>query len=319
MPSSFKRMQLIRKADLHKSQRASVATIGTFDGVHLGHQFVLNKLRKKAVELNLPATVICFEPQPQEFFLSDQAPERLTPFRDRVQAFNDYGVDQVVCLQFNKALRSLSAEDFVLEILVDALQIKYLVVGDDFHFGSDRKGNFALLQQLGEKHGFVVEKMTTYEIQNARVSSTVIRQFIQSHDFKKAADYLGRPYAISGRIHYGAQNGRKIGFPTINLPLSVKVAVSGVYIVKVVLSGSQVKYGVANIGVRPTICGKRRLLEVHLYDFEGDLYGQYVKVEFLKHVRDEQKFDSFSELAAQIQKDKAYGATWVEEYKLVRT
>ena len=183
-------MQLIRKVDLHKSQRPSVATIGTFDGVHLGHQFVLEKLRKKAAELNLPATVVCFEPQPQEFFLREQSPERLTPFRDRVQAFNDYDVDQVVCLQFNKALRSLSAEDFVLKILVDALQIKYLVVGDDFRFGSDRKGNFALLQQLGDRHDFVVEKMPTYEIQNARVSSTVIRQLIQNHDFKAAAAIL---------------------------------------------------------------------------------------------------------------------------------
>jgi riboflavin kinase/FMN adenylyltransferase len=312
-------MQLIRKVDLNKSQRPSVATIGTFDGVHLGHQYVLEKLRKKSLELNLPATVICFEPQPQEYFLKEQSPERLTPFRDRVQAFEDYNVDQVVCLQFNKTLRSLSAEDFVLEILVGALQIKYLVVGDDFRFGSDRKGNFELLQRLGEKHSFTVEKMPTYEIKNARVSSTVIRKLIQSHDFKTAADYLGRPYAISGRIHYGAQNGRKIGFPTINLPLPVKVAVSGVYIVKVMLPDNKIKYGVANVGVRPTICGKRRLLEVHLYDFEGDLYGQYVKVAFLKHVRDEQKFDSFSELANQIQKDKIYGATWVEEYKLVKT
>ena len=308
-------MRCIRNADLMNINQPSVATIGTFDGVHVGHQQVLKNLKIKALELGLPATVICFEPQPKEFFMDGRAPARITPFRDRMQAFKSCGIDQVLCLQFDKKLSALSAEAFILKILVEALHVKYLVVGDDFHFGSDRKGDFNLLKQKGVKFGYEVAATQTLAVEERRVSSSVIRQLIQNHKFDEVNQYLGRPYSLQGRVHHGVKKGRTIGFPTINLPLPVKVVVSGVYIVKVLVSAEMqsVYYGIANVGVRPTICGVRRLLEVHLYDFSGDLYGKHVEVIFMKHVRDEQKFDSFPDLAAQINKDKQYGERWLKE------
>jgi riboflavin kinase / FMN adenylyltransferase len=307
-------MRLIRNINTYVSKKPSVATIGTFDGVHLGHNFMLQKLVEKSNSLGMDSVVICFEPQPKEFFMGDKAPPRLTQLRDKLIAFDRIGIDNVILIQFNKGFHSLTAEDFIKNILIKSLKLNYLVIGDDFRFGSDRKGDFELLKVYGKDYSFIVDKMDSYMVAGSRVSSTSIRNLIKDHKVDEVRSYLGGFYAITGRVHHGEKIGRKLGFPTINLPVISNLAVSGVYVVQVEV-GDKLIYGIANIGSRPTVCGKKSLLEVHLYDYKGDLYGQYVRVNFLKYIRSEKKFDSFDCLAGQIKKDKELGYSWVKKIK----
>jgi len=300
-------MQVIRGLhNLRPEHRGCVATIGNFDGVHLGHQAVFRHLREKAAAFGLPAAVITFEPQPQEFFTPDRAPARLTRMREKLAALMNAGIDRVVLLEFNQKLAAMAAEIFVQRLLLEGLEVRYLFVGDDFRFGRDRLGDIDLLRQIGREHDFVVENMNTFAVGDERVSSTRIREALAEGDLRLAAHYLGRHYRICGRVAHGDARGRSIGFPTANIDLHRRVSpLRGVYAVKVYgLGDDEVLTGVANIGTRPTVEGDTRyLLEVHLFDFDRQIYGEHLQVEFHQHLRDEQRFDSFGELKTQILRD----------------
>lgn len=299
-------MQIIRGLhNLRAEHRGCIATIGNFDGVHLGHQAVFQHLRQKADEFGLPATVVTFEPQPMEFFAPDRAPARLTRMREKLRALKDAAIDRVVLLEFGHKLAGMSAEAFVQELLVDGLDVRYLFVGDDFRFGKGRTGDIALLRRIGWEHGFGIENMNTFAVGQERVSSTRIREALACGDLKLAAHNLGRPYRICGRVAHGDERGRTIGFPTANIDLHRKVSpLQGVFAVLVSGLEQGQQPGVANIGTRPTVEGDTRyLLEVHLFDFDRQIYGEHVEVEFQKKLRDEKKFDSFEALRQQIARD----------------
>lgn len=295
--------------NLRPWHRGCVATIGSFDGVHLGHQAILRQLIDVSLQYGLPSVVIIFEPQPHEFFLGDKAPARLMRLREKVQALLAAGVGRVLCLQFNQALRSLSAEAFIEKILVAGLGIKHLVVGDDFRFGCDRRGDFALLQTVGAERGFGVTDTITLEMDGRRVSSTRIRSLLETGDFAAAEKLLGKPYRISGRIAYGQQLGRKLGVPTANVHLRrYRSPLHGVFTVTAKFADGSRYQGVANLGVRPTVTGdKKPLLEVHLFDFSRKVYGAMIDVVFHTKLRDEKKFNSLDELQTQLQMDIARG------------
>lgn len=302
-----------------------VATIGNFDGVHLGHQTILQQLKKQGEEHGLPTVVMMFEPQPREFFAPDKAPARLANMSEKLQDLASFGIDYVLCLPFNQKLRSMSADQFIQTILLDGLKISHLIIGDDFRFGCDRTGDYQLLQQAGEEFGFSVEDTKTFELDGQRVSSTRVRECLKANDLDSANKLLGRPYRMSGRIGYGRQLGRTIGAPTANVILQRnKLPMTGVYAVKVVeISvsachespvldevGEIIEWqGVANVGVKPTVAGiPEPSLEVHIFDFPslekgGNLYGKRLSVEFCQKIREEQKFNGLDELKAAIAKD----------------
>jgi riboflavin kinase/FMN adenylyltransferase len=298
-------MELIRGIhNLRAHHRGCVATIGNFDGVHLGHQAVLGQLAEKAAELCLPTTVITFEPQPQEYFSLGEIPPRLTRFREKLKALQRYSVNRVLCLPFNRGLAEMEAEAFIQRVLVEGLGIRYLVVGDDFCFGKGRRGDFAMLQQAGAEHGFEVVNMRTFEIDGGRVSSTRIREALQAGNLSRAEQLLGRPYRMCGRVAHGDKLGRTIGFPTANIFLHrKKTPVDGVFAVEMFGIEGEPVAGVANVGSRPTVDGTRSLLEVHLFDFSADIYGRHVHVDFLQRIREERRFASFEALKAQILRD----------------
>ena len=300
-------MQLVRGLhNLKPAPRGCVATIGNFDGVHRGHQAILQRLRERAAELQLPSCVVIFEPQPREFFGPDNAPVRLSRLRDKLELLAAAGVDRVLCLAFNRRLRELSAADFVRTVLVDGLGVQHLEVGDDFRFGCDRAGDFPFLEQAGKQFGFSVEDAITIELDGDRVSSTRVRNAAQVADFALVEQLLGRPFSISGRVLHGQKLGRQLGTPTANVQLKRRRApLNGVYLVSVELDG-RVQPGVANIGMRPTVAGDGRAhLEVHLLDFAGDLYGRRLTVVFHQKLRDEQRFASLEALKAAIDADIA--------------
>ena len=298
-------MELIRGVhNLKPKHQGCVLTIGNFDGVHLGHQSVLQQLRDKSAELQLPSTVMTFEPQPLEMMIGDKAPARLTRLRDKYAALKNENIDQLLCVQFNRKFAALSADEFIEQLLVKKLGVKYLVVGDDFCFGHKRQGNFAMLQAAGIKFGFDVVSMSTFSVNQERVSSTMIRNALSFDDLSLAEKLLGRPFSIFGKVSHGAKLGRTIGFPTANIPLKRCVdPVNGVFAVEVLGINTAPVQGVANIGKRPTVGGVRTQLEVNLFDFEGDLYGKQLEVVLKKKIRGEEKFASFDVLRQQIQKD----------------
>ncbi|MDX2464396.1 MAG: bifunctional riboflavin kinase/FAD synthetase [Porticoccus sp.] len=290
--------------NLKPSQGGCVATIGSFDGVHRGHRAILQQLIDKAAELDLPSVVMIFEPQPQEFFSGEQAPARLMRLREKVEAFIEAGVDQVFCLQFNRSLRSLSAMDFIDQVLISGLGIRCLVVGDDFRFGHDRSGNHQLLERVGKQQGFEVLDTHTLEYKDERISSTRIRHALEQADFSLAETLLGKPFRITGRVVYGQQLGRQLGLPTVNVQLNrYRAPLSGVYVVEVLL-GDRCLPGVANVGVRPTVGDLiKPVLEVHLLDFDEQLYGRRIQVEFKAKVREEAKFASLDMMVEEIHND----------------
>ncbi|WP_297526653.1 bifunctional riboflavin kinase/FAD synthetase [Thiohalobacter sp.] len=305
-------MRLIRGLhNIRPDDRGCAATIGNFDGVHLGHQAVLGQVAERAGELGLPSTVITFEPQPQEYFAAGEAPPRLTRLREKVSALRRYGVERVLVLPFGPKLAALGAADFVQRVLVDGLQVRYLVVGDDFRFGRGREGDFEFLRRAGERHGFQVVHMHTFEIDGARVSSTRVREALAAGDLAGAERLLGRPYRMQGRVAHGDKRGRTIGFPTANLFLHRRRSpLSGVFAVEMFGLEQEPVAGVANVGTRPTVDGTRALLEVHLFDFDRDIYGRHVAVEFAHKLRDEMRFDAFEALKAQIGNDVREARDW---------
>ena len=300
-------MELVRGLyNLRPEHRTCAATIGSFDGVHLGHQAVLAQLVEQGKRQQLPVTLITFEPQPREYFMPAAAPARLTRFREKLEVLQHCGIDRVVCLRFDDQLASLAPEAFIQRILLVGLDVKYLVVGDDFRYGNGRSGNYEMLQQAGQQHGFPVVNMHTFSVGTARVSSTRIREALQRGDLSAAASLLGRPYSMCGRVAHGDKRGRTIGFPTANIFLHrTAVPVEGVFAVEMHGIDGEPLFGVANVGNRPTVAGSHSLLEVHLFDFNREIYGCHVQVSFLKKLRSERKFDSFEKLKEQIQQDAA--------------
>ena len=300
-------MQLVRGLhNVHPAPAGCVATIGNFDGVHRGHQQILLRLRERGQALGLPSCVIIFEPQPMEFFRPDDAPVRLTRLRDKLELFAAAGVDQVLCVAFNRRLQQLTAGEFVSRVLVQALNVRHLQVGDDFRFGCDRSGDFAFLQRAGAESGFSVEPTRTVTLAGQRVSSTLIRETLAAGDFTVAEQLLGRPYSILGRVLHGQKLGRQLNAPTANIQLKRRHApLRGVYCVSVRLADGRVVPGVANIGMRPTVEQQNEIahLEVHLLDFNEDIYGQRLAVEFHHKLRDEEKFADVVQLRAAIAED----------------
>lgn len=298
-------MEIIRGLyNLRPRHRGCVATIGNFDGVHLGHQAVLGQTAERAAEMNLPMVVITFEPQPREFFTHGDTPPRLTRFREKMQALRRYSVGRVVCLRFDAALAAMPAAEFIRRLLIDGLAVRYLVVGDDFRFGQGRAGSFAMLSEAGAHHGFQVAAMHSFNVDGERVSSTRIRAALAQGDFATAEKLLGRPYRMCGRVAHGDERGRQLGFPTANIHLHRKSSpLAGVFAVEVFGLEREPLAGVANVGTRPTVGGTRSQLEVHLLDFDGDIYGRYLHVDFLHKLRSEQRFESLAALTAQIAQD----------------
>jgi riboflavin kinase/FMN adenylyltransferase len=297
-------MQLYRTIPA-QAPTSRVLAIGNFDGVHLGHRALLERLTAEARRLGLPAAVMTFEPHPRELFTPEQAPARLTSLREKLALLEACGVAEVFLLHFSRKLAGLTAEEFIDRVLVRGLAVRHLMIGDDFRFGKGRAGDFAMLQSAGQRHGFSVEAMHTIEINGERVSSSAVRDALGAGDLEHAARLLGRPYCISGRVVHGNKLGRKLGFPTANIQLKRKrVALTGVFAANV--SGLDKRHlpGAASLGVRPTLgAGLRPVLEVHLFDFDREIYGSHVTVHLLHKLRDEAKYDSMEALTAQIARD----------------
>ncbi|EDP46608.1 bifunctional riboflavin kinase/FAD synthetase [Rickettsiella grylli] len=299
--------ELIRNSyNIKPRQYGCVATIGNFDGLHRGHQKVIQSLIKLARQFHRPTCVIIFEPHPQEFFYRENAPARLMRFREKFKSLQALGIDRVLCLRFNKRLAECSATDFVKKILIEKLGIKGLMIGDDFRFGKARQGDWVLLKNLGREYGFKVFSTPTLLFDNERIGSSRVRNAVKQADFKLAERLLGHSFTLSGRVIYGDQRGRLLGFPTANVGLHRRIApLEGVFIVKVYGLASIPIAGVANCGTRPTMNGLKNLLEVYLFDFNRTIYGQFIEIEFLEKIRDEKKFESIETLKQRIAKDVA--------------
>ncbi|MFU0881807.1 bifunctional riboflavin kinase/FAD synthetase [Kluyvera cryocrescens] len=299
-------MKLIRGIhNLSQAPHGCVLTIGNFDGVHRGHQALLQGLRAEGRARGLPVVVMIFEPQPLELFAADKAPARLTRLREKLRYLAESGVDYVVCLRFDRRFAALTAQAFISDLLVKRLGVQFLAVGDDFRFGAGRQGDFLLLQKAGSEFGFDITSTQTFCHGGVRISSTAVRQALAEDNLEQAENLLGHPFIISGRVVHGDELGRTIGFPTANLPLRRQVSpVKGVYAVEVMGLGNKPLPGVANIGTRPTVAGVRQQLEVHLLDVVMDLYGRHIDVVLRKKIRNEQRFASLDELKAQIARDE---------------
>ncbi len=338
-------IELIRGLhNIRALHQGCVATLGNFDGVHQGHLEIIEQVKQQAKKLQLPSLVMLFEPQPLEFFQPEQAPARLTHFAEKVRLLRNLNIDRILCVKFNAALSQLSAQDFVKDLLVDKLAVRHLVVGDDFRFGRQRQGDYDFLVAAGKQYGFQVERSHSIVWQGERISSTRIRNCLAENNFTAVKALLGRPYTLSGRVVRGDALARTLGTPTANILLKHKQPpLSGVFVVKVridselplftkegvggsslgfltpPLSPSLAKrgniyFGVANIGKRPTVQGTQLRLETHLLDFNGDLYGRRLTVEFLHKLRGEQKFSGLPALKEAIQKDIANARIFLTSY-----
>lgn len=299
-----------KKNPLPDNLRGGVIAIGNFDGVHRGHRALLARVADAAARLGVDSAVMTFEPHPREYFAhlsgdESRAPLRIANLRDKLQALEQCGVDRVIVEHFGASFASMSPERFIDEVLVDGMHVKWLIVGDDFRFGAKRAGDFAMLVEAGRRHGFEVVALPTVMHDDTRISSSAVRAALAAGDFARAEDLLGHPYAISGHVQHGRKLGRTIGFPTLNLKVAHKrPAASGIFVVQVHGLGERPWPAVASLGVRPTIEDNGRvLLEVHLFDFSGDCYGKLIRVEFLKKLRDEAKYDDLDSLTRAIDAD----------------
>lgn len=297
-------MEFIRGLhNLRPEHRGCAVTIGNFDGVHPGHQAVVGQLVERARSLQIPSLVMLFEPQPQEYFRPEGAAPRLMRLREKLTALAALPVNRVLCVRFDQRLAALAPDLFIEQILRQKLDMRYVVVGEDFRFGAGRKGDIETLTRAGSQYGFEVACAVTYSINGERVSSTRVRVALTAGDMEAAGTLLGRPYQICGRVAQGTKLGRKIGIPTANIALQRhRPAVEGIFVVQLRLAG-QMYPGVASLGTRPTVGGSTPLLEVHVFDFDRDIYGAHVAVDFLHRLRDERRFDSLDEMRVQIVKD----------------
>ena len=289
-------------------------TIGNFDGVHLGHQALLSRLIAAAKLRGIPSAVVIFEPHPREFFSPEQAPARLTSLREKLELLDEMGVDRVHICRFNKKFAQMSASDFIAA-LHQKLAVKYVLIGDDFRFGSGRSGDFALMEKIASQQGFVVEAMHSVLYDGLRVSSTAVRAALASGHMRAATRYLGRPYSISGRVVHGDKLGREIGFPTANVQMKHnRPPLTGIFVVRVAGDHITPLHGAASLGVRPTVhANGRAVLEIHLLDCVQEIYGQHLRVEFLHKLRDEEKYPDLKSLTQQIALDVADTRKWFKE------
>lgn len=291
-------------------EKGSCVTIGNFDGVHIGHQRLIARVRDRAASLGLPSVVITFDPHPLRFFTGRKTPPFITLSQQRAELIGRLGIDNLLCLEFNQALASMDPEDFVRNILVDGLHTRELVIGYDYAFGKGRGGNYALLSVLGQRWGFSVEQLAPVMVDQAIVSSTRIRDLVEAGDVWGAKPLLGRFYRVSGTVVHGQnRGGRLLGFPTANVHLVDELfPKTGVYCCWAELDG-QVHQAVANIGYNPTFGNDVLSVEVYIMDFSADLYGRELKVHFVQRLRGERKFSGLDELKAQIGKDVTLGRT----------
>jgi len=282
----------------------SVVTIGSFDGLHMGHLQLLDRVIRKSKEAGVPSVVMSFEPTPKEVFSVDNPPARLMRFREKFDALCDYGIDVFYCPRFDVAMRSIRSDDFIRQILVHGLNARHIVVGDDFRFARRRLGKVEELIRVKRALDFEVDQMPTLIAHDIRVSSTAIREALTEGDLRRATLLLGRPYRMSGRVVRGRQVGRTLGFATANVDIRRRQsAVLGIFAVRVSgLEGGPVD-AVASVGTRPTFDLVKPLLEVHLFDFDRDIYGETIHVDFIEHIRSEVKFDSIDDLVAQMNED----------------
>lgn len=300
-------MQILRSVPDAASSPVAL-TIGNFDGVHLGHQAMLAKLRAAAAARGLPACVMTFEPHPREFFAPDQAPVRLTSMREKLQLLAAHGVERTYLCRFDYALAQVTAQDFIERILVRGLGVRWLQVGDDFRFGARRAGDLAMLRAEAPRQGYEVEAMATVELDGVRVSSTAVRDALAAGDVERAGRLLGRPYSISGRVVRGDRLGRELGFPTANVQVRHnRPPLTGIFAVEFVRRDGRPLQGVASLGVRPTVKaqGAAPVLEVYIFDFKEEIYGELVRVDFLHKFRDEAKYVDLDTLKRQIARDVA--------------
>ena len=317
--------------------RGCALTIGNFDGVHLGHQHLFATVREQAKTLAIPSCVVTFEPLPAEYFApAEKRPVRLMYLREKYRAVTHCGIDQLLVLPFNRAMALTEAEDFIQNVLVDGLAVRHLTIGDDFHFGRNRRGNIDMLQQAGANHNFAVDQADTFLHNNERVSSTRIRSLLRDGNLTDTTTLCGRHYAIQGKVIYGQQLGRTLDFPTANINLQGRnPPLRGVFAVEVENLNepdafSQRQFGIANIGNKPTVNGLQMTLEVHLLDYpsatttratttcnsDGNLYGSRLRVSFHTRLRDEKKFASLDELKQAISNDEAAARQWLSEQGL---
>ncbi len=308
-------MQILRGLYATDTQGVAV-TIGNFDGVHLGHQAMLNELCAAAKSRGLQTAVVIFEPHPREFFSPQQAPARLTNLREKLELFSTMGVDRVHVCRFDALFAKKTAEDFI-HALHEKLHAKFVLIGDDFRFGSGRAGDFALVQKIGLQHGFEVQSVHSVLHEGVRISSTAIRAVLAEGQIRKAREYLGRPYNISGRVFHGDGMGRKLGYPTANVQMKHNLPpLKGVFVVLVHAEGLGVLQGVASLGLRPTLKQEKQyVLEVHLFEFAQQIYGKHLRVEFLQKLRDEKKFNGLDELTQQIASDVENAKRWFIEHE----
>lgn len=300
-------MELIRGLKgLNDRHRGSVVTIGTFDGMHLGHQALLARLKEHGARLSRPVMVLTFEPMPREFLLGvDKAPARLTSCRERWRILERLGCDFLWLLRFGPSLRTLTGEQFA-QLLARELRTPLVVVGHDFRFGRNGEATAEMLSGAGRRLGFEVDVISPVTLDGERVSSSGVREALARADFEQVRRWLGRPYSMTGRVVQGNRLGRSLGFPTANLQIERRrPSVHGIFAVRVHGAGQSPLAGVASLGTRPTVDGEHTLLEAHVFDFSGDLYGREIEVEFVAKLREEERFPSLEALVAQMHQDAA--------------
>lgn len=290
-------------------------TIGNFDGVHLGHQALLDELRAAAQARGLPAAVVIFEPHPREFFAPQQAPTRLTSLREKLEQFDSMGIDRVHVCRFNARFAQMSAAEFI-HALHEKLSARFVLIGDDFRFGSGRAGDFALMEKIGLQHNFVVQAVHSVLHNGVRISSTAVRAALAEGNMRVAQSYLGRPYSISGRVEHGDGLGKKLGFPTANIQLKHnRPPLSGIFVVQAHAEGMGVLQGVASLGVRPTVRQDgKAVLEVHLFEFAQQIYNRHMRLDFLHKLRDEEKYPDVETLTRQIALDVENAKQWFKQH-----
>jgi riboflavin kinase/FMN adenylyltransferase len=313
-------MKVFRGLPNAESRAPCALTIGNFDGVHRGHQALLAQLREAADRLALDTAVMTFEPHPREYFAQragdlSKAPTRVASLRDKLQSLANAGVDRVIVEHFNAQFAALTPEEFVKNVLVDGLHVKWLIVGEDFCYGSRRAGNIATLMEAGQRHGFEVVALPAVNNLGTRISSSAIRQALAAADFDHARALLGHSYTVSGHVIHGQKLGRTLGYPTLNLRISHRrPALSGIFVVQVHGLAPHPLPAVASLGVRPTVDDSGRvLLETHLFDFNQQCYGRLIRVEFLAKLRDEEKYDGLAALTAAIDNDEQRARGWFRE------
>ena len=295
---------ILGQHNIARRHHGCVASVGNYDGIHPGHQQVIQNLVAKGRELNLPATIVSFEPHPLEFFIGAAAPPRLMSVREKFETLRDFNVDRFCCLRFNHQLANTEAEQFVTELLINRLGVRYILVGDDFRFGRNRRGDFDMLQSIGQAHGMQSEKTESFVVGNVRVSSSRIRECLAVGNLSHANHLLGRAYSISGKVVRGDGNAARWGFATANISLKIKKpALKGVFVTEAQLEDGVVWPAVSSLGERPTVGGTTTVLEAHLLNFSADLYGQRIRLRFLKKLRDEVKFSTIETMCEQIQLD----------------